>query len=247
MSRTAKSRMQCTWRMSQRLLSVVCLGGLLLVLTQPVSRAAEPETLQPSAREATQTVQEHFLQHFISQSLQPEVPPQDTAAVAHTAQDATAPQPLPAPSSLVGQEEQARQLTTAATKMVLALGVLVVLLIGGAYLVRRYLLQQTSFGKRGQLLRVVAKVPLTPKTSVALIEVPGKVLVVGVAGTMLTALGEVLPEAIGSQAQEPETPPSFAAALDQGTRALEEQQGVDESLLHVTEAIQKKVSRLKRL
>jgi flagellar biogenesis protein FliO len=238
--------MQCTWRISQRFLSVVCLGGLLLVLTQPTSHAAELETPRPSDREATQTVQERFLQQFISQSLQPETAPQSTAAVAQTVPDTTGQPPLAAPSPLVGQEEQARQLTSAATKMVLALGILVILLIGGAYLVRRYLLQQTSFGKRGQLLRVIAKVPLTPKASVALIEVPGKIFVVGVAGTMLAALGEVSPEAIGVQEQEPEAPLSFAVALDQGTRDLE-QQGADESLRRVTETIRKKVSGLKRL
>jgi flagellar biosynthetic protein FliO len=136
------------------------------------------------------------------------------------------------------------ELTAAATKMVLSLGVLILLLIGGAYLVRRYLLQQPPLGRHGQVLRVVAKVPLTPKTAVALVEVPGKVLVVGVAGTTLTALGEVAPEAIGRQAQEPA---AFAATLDRHVRNLEAQQDADDALLHVPEAIQKKVNGLKRL
>jgi flagellar biogenesis protein FliO len=138
------------------------------------------------------------------------------------------------------------ELTAAATKMVLSLGVLVLFLIGGAYLVRRYLLQQPPLGRRGQVLRVVAKVPLTPKTAVALVEVPGKVLVVGVAGTALTALGEVAPEALERQTQEPEAA-AFAATLDRHVRNLEAQQGADDVLLRVPEAIQKKVNGLKRL
>jgi flagellar biogenesis protein FliO len=131
--------------------------------------------------------------------------------------------------------------------MVFSLGVLVVLLIAGAYLVRRYLVPQTLLGRRGPLLRVVAKVPLTPKTAIALVEVPGKVLVVGITSTTLTALGEVEPAGIEPQTQEPEAekPLSFPAILEQQTQ--EEQHNPDEAVLHVPEAIQKKLRALKRL
>lgn len=233
MSEITKSHTPRPWESSQRLLTAVCLGGFFLAATQPMGRAAEPPTRQSPPHETTQNLQEQFLQHFISQSLQPEVMPPGTTSQA-TQDTASVP------------THDTHELTAAATKMVLSLGVLVLLLIGGAYLVRRYLLQQPPLGRRGQVLRVVAKVPLTPKTAVVLVEVPGKILVVGVAGTALTALGEVAPEALGRQTQEPEEA-AFAATLDRHVRNLEAQQGADDALLHVPEAIQKKVNGLKRL
>jgi flagellar biogenesis protein FliO len=231
MSETTKSHTPCPWTSSQRLLAALCVGGFFLAVTPPMSRAAEPPARQSPPGETTQNLQEQFLQHFISQSLQPEAMPPGTRATQERASVPT---------------HDAHELTAAATKMILSLGVLILLLIGGAYLVRRYLLQQPPLGRRGQVLRVVAQVPLTPKTAVALVEVPGKVLVVGVAGTVLTALGEVAPEALGRQTQEPEAA-AFAATLDRHVRDLEAQQGADDVLLHVPEAIQKKVNGLKRL
>jgi flagellar protein FliO/FliZ len=233
MSEITKSPKPCPWKSSQRLLAAVCVGGFFLAATPPVSRAAEPPAQPSPPGETPQNLQEQFLQHFISQSLQPEAMPPGVTSRA-TQERASVP------------AHDTHELTAAATKMVLSLGVVVLLLIGGAYLVRRYLLQQPPLGRRGQVLRVVAKVPLTPKTAVVLVEVPGKVLVVGVAGTALTALGEVAPEALGRQTQEPEAA-AFAATLDRHVRNLEAQQGADDVLLHVPEAIQKKVNGLKRL
>lgn len=247
MLKTATFQLYLHGKVPQRLVSGVCLGGLLLSVALPLSHAAERQPSQAEARssETSQVAQEHFLQHFISRSLQPETTGQDTA-VTPTATPQVSPPPTPL-ASLTVPERPTSSLTTVATKMVFSLGVLVALLIAGAYLVRRYLVPQTLLGRRGALLRVVAKVPLTPKATIALVEVPGTVLVVGITGTTLTALGEVEPSVIEPQAQEsePEKPLSFPAILDQ--QSQEEPPNPDESVLHVPAAIQKKLKALKRL
>lgn len=249
-----KPRMRTIWRTPRRLtwLWMVSVGGLLLAGLLPMSHAAERDGTPPPASptEKSQTNQEVFLQHFISRSLVPETSTQSVSTASSDTPQAVSPQPsqasAPAPS-FDTLEQPTRELTMAATKMVLSLAAMLILLIGGAYLVRRYVLRQTSAGKRGKLLRVVAKAPLTPKTSVALVEVPGKVIVVGVTGTALSALGEITSEAMLQHEQAAEATASFAAALDQHTRTLEEQEGTDNDVLHVPEAIQKKVRGLKRL
>jgi hypothetical protein len=77
-------------------------------------------------------------------------------------------------------------------------------------------------GKRPHPLRVVARAHITPKAAVALVEVPGKLLVVGVSGSTLVPLGEVATEAAVQPQPAPETaPPTFAAALEQHVQALE--------------------------
>jgi flagellar biogenesis protein FliO len=66
--------------------------------------------------------------------------------------------------------------------MVVALGAILGCLLLAAFLLRRYLFSQATFGKRATSLRVLARTHLTPKAVVALLEVPGKTLVIGVTG-----------------------------------------------------------------
>ena len=79
MQGTAKSHPYLTWKVRHWLVSGVCLGGLLLVVALPLTHAVERQPIQPEPHtsEVTPAAQEHFLQHFISRSLQPEVTGQE--------------------------------------------------------------------------------------------------------------------------------------------------------------------------
>jgi flagellar biogenesis protein FliO len=116
------------------------------------------------------------------------------------------------------------------------------------YFIRRCLFSQSFFGKRPAALRVLARTHLTPKAVVALLEVPGKTLVIGVTGSTIVTLGEA-----GMGAVESDVPPvmsnspSFVTTLEESTHDLHDAEQGDETLLQVSERIQRKVSRLKQL
>jgi len=137
--------------------------------------------------------------------------------------------------------------------MVLSLGGILGVLVLGGYVIRRYLLDQTFLGKRTPLMRVLARVNITPKAGVALLEVPGKVLVIGITGSTLVALGEVAAVTTTPLEHPSEAlSSSFAATLDNSTRdnstsSLVEEERPAAVLLKLSEAIQQKVSRLKQL
>jgi len=132
--------------------------------------------------------------------------------------------------------------------MVLSLTGILLLLVLGGYVIRRYLLDQTFLGKRNALMRVLARINITPKAGVALLEVPGKVLVIGITGNTLVALGE-LTTATTPPLEQPmaEPLPSFATTLDTSIGSLTEEEKPADVLLKVSEAIQQKMSRLKQL
>jgi flagellar biogenesis protein FliO len=184
---------------------------------------------------------ERFLQNVISQSLgqgglAPGAPPVPAL-------------PAPQPAVPSPQPPQATgDLTTATLKMVLSLGGILGLLVLGGYVIRRFWLDQTFLGKRTPMMRVLARVNITPKAGVALLEVPGKVLVIGLTGNTMVALGELTTATIQPLAHPPvETPSSFASTLDTSMGScVEEEQGAD-ALLKVSEAIQQKMRRLKQL
>ena len=140
--------------------------------------------------------------------------------------------------------------------MVLALGAMLGLLVLVAYGMRRYLLDQNPVGKRQAGLRVLGRVSLTAKASVALVEAAGKVFVVGITGTTLTALGELPASALmppsapagpSTEALPTTLPTSFAATLDEQSASLGAPSGHAEMFLRVSETIQQKISRLKQL
>ena len=150
--------------------------------------------------------------------------------------------PSPQPPQATGD------LTAATLKMVLSLGGILGLLVLGGYVIRRFWLDQTFLGKRTPMMRVLARVNITPKAGVALLEVPGKVLVIGLTGSTMVALGELTTATIQPLEHPPvETPSSFASTLDTSTGSfVEEEKGAD-ALLKVSEAIQQKMRRLKQL
>ena len=219
-----------------------CLLSLVVIGALSVSHAAEPAAPTPAVPSMPQPPNgERFLQNIISQSLGQGSP----APVAPPASPLPAPQPaVPSP-----QPPQATADLTAATlKMVLSLGGMLGLLVLGGYVIRRCWLDQTFLGKRTPMMRVLARVNITPKAGVALLEVPGKVLVIGLTGSTMVALGELTTTIISPLEHPPvETPSSFASALETSTGScVDEEKGAD-ALLKVSEAIQQKMRRLKQL
>ena len=219
-----------------------CLLRLLVGGGATVSHAAEPAAPTPPVQSMPQPANgERFLQNVISQSLGQGSP----APAAPTAPPSPGPQssvPSPQPVQATGD------LTAATLKMVLSLGGILGLLVLGGYVIRRFWLDQTFLGKRTPMMRVLARVNITPKAGVALLEVPGKVLIIGLTGSTMVALGELTTATVLPLERPPvETPPSFASALDTSTGSLiDEEKGAD-ALLKVSEAIQQKMRRLKQL
>jgi flagellar biogenesis protein FliO len=219
-----------------------CLLRLLVAGEATMSHAAELAAPAPAVQSMPQPPNgERFLQNVISQSLAQGNP----APAAPTAPPSPGPQsavPSPQPVQATGD------LTAATLKMVLSLGGILGLLALGGYVIRRFWLDQTFLGKRTPMMRVLARVNITPKAGVALLEVPGKVLVIGLTGSTMVALGELTTATVPPLERTPvETPSSFASTLDTSTESLvDEEKGAD-VLLKVSEAIQQKMRRLKQL
>ena len=217
-----------------------CLLRLLVGGEVTVSHAAEPAAPTPAVQSMPQPPNgERFLQNVISQSLGQGSPAAPTAP------------PSPGPQSAVSSAQPPQapgDLTTATLKMVLSLGGILGLLVLGGYVIRRFWLDQTFLGKRTPMMRVLARVNITPKAGVALLEVPGKVLVIGLTGSTMVALGELStapPPLLGEPPVE--TPPSFASVLDTSTGGLADEGKGADALRKVSEAIQQKMRQLKQL
>jgi len=132
--------------------------------------------------------------------------------------------------------------------MVLSLGGILGLLVLGGYVIRRFWLDQTFLGKRTPMMRVLARVNITPKAGVALLEVPGKVLVIGLTGSTMVALGELSTAPPPPLGEPPvETPHSFASALETSIGGLADEGKGADALRKVSEAIQQKMRQLKQL
>jgi len=219
-----------------------CLLYLLIVSEATVSQAAEPAAPTPAAQSVPQPPnEERFLQNIISQSLGQGSP----ASVAPTA----LPSPGPQSAAPDAQPPQATgDLTAATLKMVLSLGGILGLLVLGGYVIRRFWLDQTFLGKRTPMMRVLARVNITPKAGVALLEVPGKVLVIGLTGSTMVALGELSTTTSPAFERPPvETPSSFVSALDTSTGSLADEEKGADTMLKVSEVIRQKMRRLKQL
>jgi flagellar biogenesis protein FliO len=206
------------------LLVLLCtLGSLGIWLVH--GQAAEPQNAPPTTESTAPSgiPQERFLQNFISRSLV-EAAPDNKGTTMLPARETTSPKEMLAVSkeSLPAMPSLSSQLATTATTMLLALGAILGCLLGGAYLIRRFFLTQIPFGKRPNPLRVLARASITPKAAVALLEVPGKLLIVGVTGNTLVSLGEVPVESTVHPQPAPETKPlTFATTLEQSVQELE--------------------------
>jgi len=68
---------------------------------------------------------------------------------------------------------------------------IIALMLGLAWVVKKFLFGGKIPGASGNGVEVIAHVPLQPKRSIFIVRVPGKILVVGSAENGLTSLGEL--------------------------------------------------------
>ena len=245
-------RLRMWWQgRASLLLGLLAIGLLLVGGKGALATTAEPRAA-PSSSEPTPAPgasQERFLQHFISRSLvQTTADERQTSAATPAASAPQHQRAVASTTAMAPSLELGASLGSTVTTMVLALGAILGCLLLAAYLLRRYLFSQTAFGKRATSLRVLARAHLTPKAVVALLEVPGKTLVIGVTGSTIITLGEVALDTENKDAPPSNTHgTSFAVTLEQSANALNDASPGDETLLQVSERIQRKVSRLKQL
>jgi flagellar protein FliO/FliZ len=75
-------------------------------------------------------------------------------------------------------------------QMLMALGIVLGGLLGVFYLLKRYL-KRDSGGAQGQLIRVIASQFIGIKKNIALVEVPGTILVVGISNDKISLLTKI--------------------------------------------------------
>ncbi len=73
-------------------------------------------------------------------------------------------------------------------KMFFALAIVIGLLVATMYVLRRYLGNAPSGSRDGSLIQIVATRYLGPKSSIMVVEVLGKVIVLGLTGGQMTVL-----------------------------------------------------------
>ncbi|MHB8910341.1 MAG: flagellar biosynthetic protein FliO [Syntrophales bacterium] len=73
-------------------------------------------------------------------------------------------------------------------KMVFALAIVIGLLVATMYVLRRYLSHSPSGSRDGSLIQIVATRYLGPKCSILMVEVLGKVIVLGLTNGQMTVL-----------------------------------------------------------
>lgn len=76
-------------------------------------------------------------------------------------------------------------------KMFFALAIVIGLLVATMYVLKRYLNHSPSGGRDGSLIQIVSNRYLGPKSSILMVEVLGKVLVLGVTSSQMTVLATI--------------------------------------------------------
>ena len=73
-------------------------------------------------------------------------------------------------------------------KMIFALAIVLGLLIGGMYFVKRFLQQASPSANNQALINIISTKYLGPKSSIILVEVLDQIIVVGISGQQMTTL-----------------------------------------------------------
>ena len=109
-------------------------------------------------------------------------------------------------------------------KMFFALAIVIGLLVATMYVLRRYLGHSPSGNRDGSLIQVIATRYLGPKCSILMVEVLGKVIVLGLTSGQMTVLTTIDDECALEKmyaAREYETPkPILAERLKQYTEKM---------------------------
>jgi len=112
----------------------------------------------------------------------------------------------------------APDVVASALQMLMALGIVLGGLLVVFYLLKRFL-KKDGAGPHGQLIRVIASQYIGLKKNIALVEVPGCILVVGVTNDKISLLTKIKYKAIleGLQPEVSGITPSFADHLQRLT------------------------------
>lgn len=233
------SRQTTTFR--RFVIDCVCILSPLILTGQSFATNQLSSSERPS--------QGFFLQGFVKDALEqkeslPEggkVPSEDTAIASRREKVS---QTLGLSPAGHGQTAYNRATLT----MVLWLGVILFVLGASGYIIRCYFFEARRFGKRDPALRILGRLNLTPKASVALLEAPGKLLLIGISGGTLTVLSEMPVSERNEGIPAKDMPlPTFEATLAQETQHANSEFSAGDPFLHVTEHIKRKVSGLKQL
>ena len=84
----------------------------------------------------------------------------------------------------------APDVVSSALQMLMGLGIVLGGLLGVFYLLKRYL-KRDSGGVKGQLIRVIASQYIGIKKNIALVEVPGTILVLGISNDKISLLTKI--------------------------------------------------------
>jgi flagellar protein FliO/FliZ len=102
-----------------------------------------------------------------------------------------------APSSAIVLGAEAPDLLYASLKMAAALVFVLAIMLGCYYLFKKTLGKKMGFAGKDRLIKVVSSAYIGPKKSIALVEVAGETLVLGISGDQMTLLSKMI------QAEEP--------------------------------------------
>ena len=108
----------------------------------------------------------------------------------------------------------APDVVSSALQMLVALGIVLGGLLGVFYLLKRYL-KRDAGGVKGQFIRVIANQYVGIKKNIALVEVPGSVLVVGISNDKISLLTRIEDKEVLEDLQQRAsgTTPSFSDHL----------------------------------
>jgi flagellar protein FliO/FliZ len=81
--------------------------------------------------------------------------------------------------------------------MLVALAVVIALMIGAMYLLKKYFYQPSSTMNGNVMIRIISTCHLNPKNSILLVDVVGQVMLLGVSNHQMSILGTITdPEAL---------------------------------------------------
>ena len=107
---------------------------------------------------------------------------------------------------------------SSALQMLMALGIVLGGLLGLFYLLKRYL-KRDAGGSHGKLIRVIASQYVGIKKNIAMVEVPGAVLVVGISNDKISLLTKIEDKEVlaGLRQESSGAMPSFSDQLQRLT------------------------------
>lgn len=142
-------------------------------------------------------------------------------------------------------------LFSASFKIAVASAILLTALIAAAYLAKRYFPRRMTRAGKDKLIKILATSHIGPKKAIALVQIGGAELVLGIAGDSITMLAKL---------ETPTSDEEFDDQLDQAARFsasekssddVEAEEGSDEeveqSIASLADSIRDRISRLKKI